>query len=272
MGSTVEVNSSNFTTEVLEKSYEKPVLMDFFATWCGPCKMLMPILEGLLAEYDFILAKIDIDQNPDLANTYGVEGVPDVKIAIDGQVRPGFVGVKPEPELRQILEGLNLTSELEMGLQAIQTASASGDLQQAKQLLDQLFAKYPENPHVTIAAAKFLVSLHQLEDAEKLLGTIREDDREHYRQAQAVKALIHFQQEADNPGDSELDQLYAKGCRLALAQEHDEALQIFLDIVGKSRKYKQDGARKAMLVVFGLLGDEHPLTKQYRKQLQLQLY
>jgi len=114
--------------------------------------------------------------------------------------------------------------------------------------------------------------LHQLEDAEKLLGTIGEDDREHYRQAQAVKALIHFQQEADNPGDSELDQLYAKACRLALAQEYDEALQIFLDIVGKSRKYKNDGARKAMLVVFGLLGDEHPLTKQYRKQLLLQLY
>lgn len=272
MGSTVAVNSTNFTTEVLEKSYEKPVLLDFFATWCGPCKMLMPMLEGLLSEYDFILAKVDIDENHDLAHTYGVEGVPDVKIVIDGQVRPGFVGVKPEPQLRQILEDLNLSSELEMGLQAIQTATASGDSQQAKHLFDQLFAKYPENPHVTIAAAKFLVSLHQLDDAEKLLATIGEDDREHYRQAEAVKALIHFQQEADHPGDSELDQLYGKACRLALAQEHDEALQIFLDMVGKSRKYKNDGARKAMLVVFGQLGDEHPLTKKYRKQLQLQLY
>lgn len=272
MGSSVDVNSTSFATEVVEKSYEKPVVVDFFATWCGPCQLLKPILEALQQEYDFVLAKIDIDRDPELASTYGVEGVPDVKIVKGGQIVDGFVGVKPEPEIRQMLIKLNLKSDLDEGIEAMYKAIASGNPKEAKQICDRLFSKYPDNPRLTLEAAKFLIAIDQPEDAEKLLATITRDRREYFPQAQAVKALILFQQAANNPGESELDRQYADACRLALAKDYEAALPLFLDIVSTNRKYRDDGARKAMLAIFDLLGGNRPLTKEYRKQLQMALY
>lgn len=272
MGTSIEIDSSNFATEVVEESYQKPVLVDFYATWCGPCKILKPILEKLAQEYDFTLGKIDIDQNQDLANSYQVEGVPDVRIVNQGEVLPGFVGVLPEPKIREMLEQLNLKSGLEMELESLRNAVASGNAKEAKKLFDELFEKYPGNPNITIEAAKFLISLNRFEDGIKLLDTIPASEREAYSKAQGVKALIHFKQEAENPGETELDKSYAEACRLTLESDYDRALQLFLKIVGTTRKYKDDGARKAMLSIFNLLGDEHPLTKQYRKELLLQLY
>lgn len=272
MGTSIEVNSTTFTTEVLENSHKKPVLVDFYATWCGPCKMLKPMLEKLVQEYDFILAKVDVDQNPDLAQTYHIEGVPDVRVVTQGEVKPGFVGALSEPKLRNFLAELNLKSELETELEALRTLTTSGEFQQAKSLLDQLFEKYPNHPSVVIEAAHFLMALNLLEEAKKLIETIGEDNREFYPKAQAVKTLIHFKQEAENPGDNELDQIYAKACSLTLSANYEQALKLFLDLVTRNRKYKNDGARKAMLAIFNILGDEHPTSQEYRKQLLLNLY
>jgi putative thioredoxin len=272
MGISIETDSNNFATEVVEQSYQQPVVVDFYATWCGPCKILKPILEKLSQEYEFTLAKIDIDQNQDLANAYHVEGVPDVRVVNQGEVLPGFVGVLPEPKIREMLEQFNFKSSLEIDLESLKKAVASGDAKQAKKLLDELFNKYPGNPRITIEAAKFLISLNRFEDATKLLDTIPPSEREIYSEARGVKAIIHFKQEAENPGETDLDKSYSEACRLTLASDYDRALQLFLEIVGTSRKYKDDGARKAMLSIFNLLGDEHPLTQQYRKELMLQLY
>lgn len=272
MGYSVEVNSHTFATDVIEASYERPVLVDFFATWCGPCQMLKPVLERLVKEYDFVLAKIDIDQNPDLADRYGIEGVPDVRICTQGEMIPGFVGVLAEPQLRQFLSQLSLQSELEQALEEVQTLVSRSNFKEAKRLLDQLFQEYPQEPRVILSAARFLVNLNQFEDANQLLATIGEDQVPYFAQAQGVKALIWFKEEAENVGEGELDQRFAQGCRLTLAGEYEEALKVFLEILCTDRKYKQDGGRKAMLAIFQILGDEHPLTKEYRKQLMLQLY
>ncbi|MDY7009037.1 MAG: tetratricopeptide repeat protein [Cyanobacteriota bacterium] len=272
MGISIEVDNTTFGTEVLKNSHKKPVLVDFYATWCGPCKMLKPILEKLVQEYDFILAKVDVDQNPELAQTYGVEGVPDVKIVTQGEVKPGFVGVLSEPKLRNFLGELNLKSDLETELETLRNLTKSGESKQAKNLLDQLFKKYPHNISLIIEAAKFLVSLNRLEEAQKLIETIGENNREFYPQVQAVKGLIHFKQEAENPGDTELDKMYAQACSLTLSANYEEALKLFLDIVIRNRKYKNDGARKAMLAIFNILGDDNSTSKEYRKQLLLNLY
>ncbi len=269
----VEIRGTNFATEVIEKSYEKIVLVDFFATWCGPCKLLKPILEKLESEYNYVLRKVDIDQNPDLASAYGVEGVPDVRIVVNGEVLPGFVGALSEGDIRQFLEEkLELRSGLDLEIVKLQDAIALGQMREAKAICDRLFETYPNHPQVVIESAKFLVAFNQPELAEKMLNTIREDNREFYSQAQAVKGLIQFKQAASEPGETELDQRYSQACGLVLAGKSQEALEAFLDIVGTSRKFREDGARKAMLVVFDLLGDEHPLTKEYRKKLLMQLY
>jgi putative thioredoxin len=273
MGFSVVVDSANFAVEVVQKSYEKPVLVDFFAQWCGPCQMLKPILEKLTQEYDFVLAKVDIDQNPELANAYGIEGVPDVRVVSHGEISNGFVGMLPEAQIRELLAQLGLKSELELGLEEVREAIAASNPAQAKQQFDQLFQKYPEDRKLILEAAKFLLSLNQLESAQKMLATIQEHEKEFFAEAQALKAMIQFQQESNNPViESELDQQFLDASKLTLEQNYEAALQGFLAIVGKNRKYKNDGARKAMVAIFDLLGDEHPLTKDYRKQLMLTLY
>lgn len=274
MGVSVEVDSANFATEVLEKSHQKPVLIDFFAQWCGPCQMLKPILEKLAQEYDFVLAKVDIDQNPDLASTYHIEGVPDVRIAQGGEVRPGFVGVLPEPQLRSLLsQELQLQSDLEVGLKAVNEAIATQDVEQAKQMLNQLIQTYPQDQRLVIVAARFLISQDRLESAEKLLAAIHPNDPVYAIQAKALKDIIQLRHECQNPViETDLDALYLKAASLTLENNYEAALQVFLDLVSRDRRYKNDGARKAMITIFNLLGDEHPLTREYRKQLMLALY
>lgn len=272
MGYSVTVDSNNFQSEVVETSYSKPVLIDFAATWCGPCQVLKPILEKLVTEYDFVLAKIDIDENPDLASDFSVEGVPDVRIVNQGKMIPGFVGVLPEAEIRELISNLGLQSSLEQDLEQLEEAIDTGNVEQAKQLLDTLFTKYPDAPQVAIAAGRFLVTIGQFDHADQILATIPPSDRTFYPMAQEIKALIMFEQEAGNPGESELDQQFAQACRLVLQEDHETALKIFLELVATNRKYKNDGARKAMLAIFNLLGEQHPLTQTYQQELMMTLY
>lgn len=271
MGYSIDVNGDNFNSEVIEPSYNTLVLIDFYATWCGPCQLLKPVLEKLVKEYDFILAKVDIDKSQDLANRYGIEGVPDVRIVFQGEMYPGFVGTMPEAQLRELLAKFNLHSELEIGLEKAKDAIASQDLPKAKQRFDELFAKYPDEARVVIEAACFLVRMGRFEEAQKIARTIQPDNREFYPKAQAIDTLIELKQESENAGDSELDRLYASAARSALSQDYEEALQLFLQIVQENRRYKNDGARKAMVALFNLLGLDRPLTKQYQKELMMAL-
>jgi putative thioredoxin len=272
MGVSVEIDSATFATEVLEASFQKPVLVDFFAQWCGPCKMLKPMLEALAQEYDFVLAKVDIDQSPDLAHTYKVEGVPDVRVVIQGDVNPGFVGVLPEPQLREFLSNLSLKSELDLGLEAIKVAIAQGDLEQAKAFFGHLISEFPQSQKLAIAAAKFLITQGSIESTEKILATVPEADREYYPQVKALRELISLKQEGANSSAHDLDEPFFAAIDQVLVENYEVALTQFLDLVSRSRKYRNDGARKVMVMVFELMGDENPLTNQYRRKLTSALY
>lgn len=273
MGSAIAVNHNNFATEVLEKSHQKPVLVDFYATWCGPCKMLAPLLEKLVQEYDFVLAKVDIDENPDLAQTYNVQGVPDVRIAIAGEMQEGFVGVLPEAQLRQLLEGLNLQSELDAVLEAIYHKAEEGDIETAQTTLNDLLQRYPDHRGLTLEAANFYLETGQLETAENLLLQIQEYEKEYFPKVKLLKALIFFKRiSSETEPVSDLDRSFQTAAQCVLQEDYQTALDILLELVGKDRVYRSDGARKAMLSIFDVLGDDHPLTKEYRKKLMLALY
>lgn len=274
MGSSIVATQSNFEVEVIQASYQTPVLVDFFATWCGPCQMLKPILEKLVQEHNFILAKVDIDQNPELANAYAVEGVPDVRIVQKGTMTNGFVGVLPEPKLRELLsDRLKLKSAIEVELDAIHQARQSGNTAEVQERFLNLIEQYPQNRRLLLDAAHFFRETGDLDKAEYLSSQILEHEKEFLAEAQTLKALIQFQRDVDAPIlDSESDSLYIEGAKLVLQQEYEAALEHFLTLAGRDRKYRNDGARKAMISIFNLLGDDHPLTSQYRKRLMQTLY
>ena len=280
MGVSVEVDSSNFNDAVVQASFEHPVVVDFFAQWCGPCQMLKPMLEKLVQEQDFVLAKVDIDQSQDLASTYGIEGVPDVRVVHQGQMYQGFVGALPEPQLRQWLDQVmaqlgstGVKSELDEQLEAVQAAIATGDTETAKVLISTLMEQYPQDRKVAIAAAKFLIAQDRLDTAEKLLIFIDDSDREYGAQARALRELMQLKLQSVDPIlNHELDTPFFQAVRQTLSEQYNEALQGFLEITRRDRKYRSDGARKAMITIFDLLGAEHPLTQEYRRNLMQALY
>ncbi|MEO1351109.1 MAG: tetratricopeptide repeat protein [Cyanobacteria bacterium J06635_15] len=273
MGTVVEVSDSQFESAVLIESHNQPVVVDFFATWCGPCQMLKPMLENLAQDYDMVLAKVDIDQNPALANAYGVEGVPDVKVFWEGQVVDGFVGVIPESDIRALLGKLGLSSGLETGLAAVRAAQSKGELDTVKRLFVQLIERYPNDQRLIIEAAKFLIGQDRIDSAEKLLQGITPQDKAFFPKAEGLRSLIGFKQQAANlTVETELDEQYLKGCQAAIAADYETALAEFLEIVGRDRAYQKDGARKAMVSLFNLLGEDHELTQPYRRRLMQALY
>lgn len=281
MGYSIEVYDHNFEEEVLEKSHHLPVIVDFFATWCGPCQMLKPILETVAKEYDCVVAKIDIDQNQYLASAYQIEGVPDVKVFRDGKVVDGFVGVLPEPQLKELLANCQVFSTIDKELEVVKLAISSQDWQSAQTSLNDLIARYPGNHRVALEAAKCSIAIDRLDRALELICDIREDEKPYYAQAQAVKALIEFKQKGSQPlesGDRAANpqeyrqRQFDRACLLTVQEQYEEALPLFLDIVEQDRQFRDDGARKAMLTIFELLGNEHSLTKEYRKKLMLVLY
>ena len=273
MGTAISVNQTNFAAEVIEKSHQTPVLVDFFAQWCGPCQMLKPVLEKLAQEYNFVLAKVDIDQSPELAHTYGVEGVPDVKVVVDGKVTDGFVGMLPEPRLREFLAQLQITSLLDEALESIYADAAIGNVDQAEKRLVALLEQHPDNRGLTLEAANFYIEADRLEVADSLLAKIQDYDKEYAPHAKTLRAIVQFKQITLQPaGDSEFDRAFHHAASLVIEENYDSALEQFLTILTKDRRFRDDGSRKAMLAIFDLLGDDHPLTKDYRKRLVMALY
>jgi putative thioredoxin len=272
MGTSITVTQDTFTDAVLQASNQGPVLVDFYATWCGPCQMLKPILDKLVTEYNFTLAKVDIDENPELAKQYKVGGVPDVRVVVGGQVQPGFVGALPEEEIRELLHRLQLTSELDVALEKIYGMASAGDLDQATTAIEALVAQHPNNAGVVLEAANFFIEADQVEKAETLLGRIPQTQKELAARARGLLGLIQFKQAVRSEVLSELDGIYRDAAQAALDQNYEPALQDFLKLVERDRQYRQDAGRRAMLALFDLLGNEHELTIQYRKSLVMALY
>lgn len=273
MGAIVEVTSPTFEADVLEQSYQTPVVIDFYAQWCGPCQMLKPLLEKLTQEYEFVLAKVDIDQNPELARIYQVEGVPDVRVAVKGELFNGFVGMLDESQLRSFVEQLGLKSQFAEAMATLAATRQAGDLAKLQAQYADVLKQYPDRPELLLDAAQFYLDQGQLDPANALLDRIDPLQKPYGDQANAVRSLMEFHQiVADLQPTTEADHLYHSGAQAALAGNYETALEQFLALVKCDRQYRADAGRKAMLTLFHLLGNEHPLTQTYRKRLMQTLY
>jgi putative thioredoxin len=279
---TIDVNEENFEAGVLERSVQVPVLVDFWAEWCGPCKVLGPVLEKLAGEYagEFILAKVNVDENPNLAAMFGIQGIPAVKLFKDGNLASEFTGALPEPMLREFLSKFLPTAADKQALEA-RTLEEQGKSDEAKALYRKILDADPNHPQALLGLGRLAMDEGDSESALEYLDKIsiiaderKEADRLIARlnlQSGAAENLAALREKAKSEPDS-IAARFELAQALAGAEKYEEALKEFLDVIKRDREFQEDGARKAMVQIFEVLGSDHPLTDKYRSELAAALF
>lgn len=268
MSKIVDVNLTNFEQIVIEGSMQRPVVVDFWAAWCAPCKALGPVLEHLSTEMDFVLAKVDteVPDNQQLASYLRVSSIPDIRVFHQGKMVDMIQGALPEDQLRKRLARFFLSEEEQM-LQAAEAALDQGMASEALGVFEMLQTKQPDDRKLQYLRAKALVSLGQSDEAKKLLNAFTDVDLL-YREARSLLELMDFHAEAARTDVVEGPAAqYRDACKLAAEGRYEEALESLLDQVTAHPGDKESPARKAMLTLFGVLGAKHELTWIYRAKL-----
>jgi putative thioredoxin len=279
---TIDVNEENFEAEVLERSTEVPVMVDFWAEWCGPCKVLGPVLEKLADEYagEFILAKVNIDENQGLAGAFGIQGIPAVKLFKDGDLASEFTGALPEPMLREFLSKFLPTAADKQALEA-QALEEEDKTAEAKALYQTILESDPNHAKALLGLGRLAMnegdSATALEHLDKV--PIVADER---KEADRLIARLNLQaggtaneaalREKVKVEPNNIAARFECAQALAGAEKYEEALNEFLTIVKADREFQDDGARKAMIQIFEVLGPDDPLTDKYRSELAKVLF
>ena len=273
---TIEATDETFQEAILDASQEIPVLVDFWAPWCGPCKVIGPVLENLAAEMNgrFQLAKINVDENPGVAQAFRIQSIPAVMLFSQGTIKDQFMGAYPEPEIRKFLDN-NLPSTGDLtAMDALQLWNA-GQKTQAAQIFDEILASDPKNAVALLGQAYRAFDNGNTEAAESFVQQLNEADLDDLPERQqlekmlaALKANMYLSGLAQNEDQSSpLAEKFTKACAHALSGEFQVALEGFLEVVKTDRKFADDGGRKGMIAVFDLLPADSELTADYRTKL-----
>lgn len=269
-----DVGLADFQQHVLDESNNRPVVVDFWAPWCGPCKSLKPILEKLAAEYGgaFLLAKINSDENQELATRYGVRGIPSVKAFVNGQQVDEFSGALPEGEVRAFLDRLVPSQADELRRQAADTRM-TGDIGAALKLLAEASKLDPDHVGVRLDAAEIMLDLGEADEARRLMGGVADDADPRVPQ---LKARLQFMGVAGEDqaalsarietNENDLD-ARLKLARLQIAAgQYEAGMDQLLEIIRRDRGFEDDIGRTTLLSVFELVGSGE-LVNRYRRML-----
>ena len=271
----METNGKEFQTDVIEASRTVPVLVDFWAPWCGPCRVLGPALDRLAAENEgkWRLVKVNTDEHPELSRRYGIRGIPAVKLFADGEVVDEFTGALPEYAVKQWLEKA-LPSENKKRLARAERELEADNEGAARELLDKILEEEPGNPKARVLLARLLAFEDPSRAAELVEGSAFAGPG--FVQIEgAVKTIARLyelsQDDADLP-DGAGKKAYQEGIDALRHRDFSRALERFIDVIRADRYYDDDGARKACVALFALLGNDHPAVKQYRRTFDMALY
>jgi putative thioredoxin len=270
-----DVKDDDFATAVFERSRSVPVVVDFWAPWCGPCRQIGPVLERLASEAagQWELVKLNVDENPRTAGAFRIRSIPAVKAFRDGKVVTEFVGAIPEAQIRSWITRILPTEADRLADEGAARAKA-GQVAEAEESYQKALAEDRDHLPAIVGLAEILGAKGEVDEAIALL-----DRRPTDAPSQALRAKLGLTRGggadvgalrariAADPKDARAR--YDLGRALAAKGEYEPALEELLEVVALDRKIDDDGARKAMLDVFRMLGDDDERTRSYRRRLSL---
>ena len=270
----VTYDTDDFDRDVIERSRTIPVLVDFWAEWCGPCKVLGPVLEKLAGEQSdrWAFVKLDTEAFPHVSARYGVRSIPNVKLFVDGEVADEFVGALPEPRVVEWL-GKAIPSRYRAQLADARRLLSDNGAGPALEVLRPIMAAEPDNHEALVLTARAVLYADS-EQAADIVGPVPLGSP-HYDEAEAIRTLSSMSAGMDDPPllpQSPVKERYLQAIRSARTGDYEAALEGFIDVVRRDRRYDEDGARRGCVAIFNLLGNDHELTRRFRSALSSALF
>jgi putative thioredoxin len=281
-------DTQHFIDDVIQASRDQPVIVDFWAPWCGPCKQLTPLLERVVngAGGKVRLVKINIDENPELAQQLRIQSIPTVYGFRGGQPVDGFAGALPESQIKAFVE--RLTGPLgpapaELALDRAKQAAAAGQTERAARIYEQVLEHEPGNPEALAGLARTQIARGRLPAARMTLEQVAKEHANHV-EVDGARAALSLAEESGTLGDpGELqarlaahpDDLEARldlATALFLRGQVDDAIEQLLAIVRQDREWRDQAARRQLLKFFDALGPQHPATVSGRRKLSTVLF
>ncbi len=286
-----DASLTSFTADVLDASMDVPVIVDFWAPWCGPCKQLGPLLERLVTEAKGAvrLVKVNIDENPEIAQQLRIQSIPTVYAFKNGQPVDGFMGAVPESQLRQFVQtligpgGEETAGGIEEALSAAAEALQQGDVSAAAQLYGQILQEDPGNPKAVAGLARCYLQSGDIDRSRKTLQLVRPDGASD-EAIRAVEAELALKDNAAAAGDlaslqtkveadpADLQARFDLALGLDAKGAREAAIDQLLEIVRRDRKWNEDAARKQLVILFDAMGPTDARTISARRRLSSLLF